>query len=226
MSNAVEGVPLHESCANHCMAYGKILCDTCYGDNNFRCEECYKPENMFQVIRRSHIEQYKNCPYSLFLQLVKGIEPPMGKHAQLGIIVHEIIDHSSANQIALPDAIRDMYDAIKQWNLKTDDEYSIISMDLEETGETCLKNYWKIKDSFNVPCESERNIKYSIDDDLPFISCTLDRICFDGDNIHVHDWKTGRAMSGKKLVEDLQPPLYLYGIKKDFGTMPKSFTLH
>lgn len=33
-------------------------------------------------------------------------------------------------------------------------------------------------------------------------------------------------MSGKKFVEDLQPPLYLYGAKKEFGIMPKSFTLH
>ena len=207
------------------MTCGKDLCDTCYGENNYRCEECYKPENMFQVIRRSHIEQYAGCPYSLYLQLVKGIEPPMGKHAQLGVIVHEIIDQSQKGT-SLDNAIQDMLDGVEQWNLHTEDEYSLISMDLEETGKICLQNFWKMKDNFNGDSKSEYNIKYSIDDDLPTISCTLDRICFDGDSIHLHDWKTGKPMSGQKLITDLQPPLYLYGVNKEFGAMPKTFTLH
>ena len=33
-------------------------------------------------------------------------------------------------------------------------------------------------------------------------------------------------MSGQKLVTDLQPPLYIYGVYKEFGEYPKSFTLH
>ena len=90
------GVPLCKDCANHCMTCGKELCDTCYMENNFRCEDCFKPENMFAVIRRSHLEQYAGCPYSLYLQLVNGITPPMGKHAQLGVIVHELIEQISA----------------------------------------------------------------------------------------------------------------------------------
>ena len=31
--------PLHKSCANHCLECGKTLCDTCFAENNFKCEE-------------------------------------------------------------------------------------------------------------------------------------------------------------------------------------------
>ena len=220
------GVPLHQSCANHCLTCGKELCDTCYADNNFRCEECYKPENMFAVIRRSHIEQYAGCPYSLYLQLVLGIEPPMGKHAQLGVIVHEIIDSISHYHIELDEALTTLSERIQEFNLSTDDDYSIITMELEEVGVNCLKNFFLIKDSFSTNFKSEYNVKYSLDEELPMISCTLDRISFVGDDIIINDWKTGKPMSGQKLITDLQPPLYIYAVYKEFGKMPQSFNLH
>ena len=220
------GVPLCKKCANHCLVCGKELCDTCYKDNHYKCEECYKPDDTFSVIRRSHIEQYAGCPYSLYLQLILGIEPPMGKHAELGVIVHELIDKLSEYDYTLNEAINEMMGRINDWNLSTDDEYSIITMDLEKTGKECLENFWTIKDSFQPNFKSEYNIKYSIDDDLPMISCTLDRIEWHGKDIHIHDWKTGKPMSGKKLVTDLQPPLYLYAVYKEFGEMPKTFNLH
>ena len=220
------GVPLCKKCANHCMVCGKTLCDSCYADNNFKCEECYKPDETFSVIRRSHIEQYAGCPYSLYLQLILGIEPPMGRHAQLGVIVHELIDKLSEYEFSLDEAKKELVEKIEEWNLKTEDEYSIINMELEETGKICLENFWKIKDYFKNSFKSEYNIKYSINDDLPKISCTLDRIEWNGKDIHIHDWKTGKPMSGKKLITDLQPPLYIYAVYKEFGELPKTFTLH
>lgn len=220
------GVPLCKKCANHCLICGKELCDSCYADNNFKCEECYKPDDTFSVIRRSHLELYAGCPYSLYLQLVLGIEPPMGKHAQLGIIVHQLIDELSEYDTTLEEAKKKMLEEIEKWNLSTEEEYSIITSELEEVGKICLENFWKIKDYFKPNFKSEYTIKYSIDDNLPKISCTLDRIEWNGKDIHIHDWKTGKPMSGKTLVNDLQPPLYIYGIYKEFGEMPKTFTLH
>ena len=221
-------VPLCKDCANHCQICGKELCDSCYAENNYKCEECYKPDDMFQVIRRSHIEQYAGCPYSLYLQLVLGIEPPMGKHAQLGVIVHELIDKSSEYDFGLSAAIGELEDRVEEWNLKTDDDYSIITMDLLDVGKTCLMNFFGIKDSFGKDFISEHNIKFSLGKNIPQVSCTLDRIEFDKESgkIYIHDWKTGKPMSGKKLITDLQPPLYMYAVCQEYGQMPESFTLH
>lgn len=222
-------VPLHNQCANHCMECGKILCDTCYAENNYLCEECYKPNNMFTKIRRSHLEQYAGCPYSLYLQLVKGIEPPMGSNAQLGVIVHEIIDSITEHEIYLTEAVNKLVEDVNKFNKTIDEknlDYSFISQDLITKGIRCLENFWLIKDNFGKKFISEHNITYSIDDNLPKISCTLDRIEEHEDYIIIHDWKTGKALSGKQLIENLQPALYIYAVYKEYGVYPKTFNLH
>lgn len=219
------GVPLHAECANHCMECGKALCDTCSLENNFKCESCYKPSNMFPVIRRSHLEQYQSCPYSVYLQLVTGITPPMGKAAQLGVIVHELIDEKHQYETVFSELEKRVADFNNQVEEK-DKEYSYITEDLIEVGETCLDNYYKIKHYFPEESYSEYNIKFDVDPELPIISCTLDRIIEKDGRLEVHDWKTGRPLSGQKLISDLQPPLYLYAVYKKMGRMPDSFTLH
>ena len=218
--------PLHKSCANHCLECGKTLCDTCFAENNFKCQECNSPEDNFKVIRRSHIEQYAGCPYSIYLQLVLGIEPPMGRHAQLGVIVHEIIDKMSEHAVSLEEALAELEEQVIKWNSANQSEYSYITEDLLETGVTCLQNFYLIKDNFTHDFLSEYNIRYKVEDNLPTISCTLDRIIKTEQGIEIHDWKTGKPMSGQKLVTDLQPPLYIYGVYKEFGEFPISFTLH
>lgn len=221
------GVPLHKDCANRCLTCGKVLCDDCFVENNYKCEECYKPENKFSVIRRSHLEQYAGCPYSLYLQLVCGEEPPMGAAAELGILVHQIIEEMPEFNLTLADAKEMLSKRVKEWNeLPETEEYSYVTEELLNNGYVCLENFYLIKDSFPSEYLTEHNIKFSIDDDLPKISCTLDRIVQVNNEIHIHDWKTGKPMSGKKLVTDLQPPLYIYGVYKEFGKMPDTFTLH
>ena len=61
-------------------------------------------------------------------------------------------------------------------NISTDDEYSIITWELQEVGNLCLDNFMLIKDELGDNFESERYIKFTIDKDLPTISCTLDRL--------------------------------------------------
>lgn len=221
------GVPLHKDCANKCIKCGAYLCDSCSIENSFTCENCYQEsDSNIKKIRRSHIEQYKRCPYSLYLQLFRNMIPPMGRHAELGVIVHDIIDKLKTHNQPLEESITILRNEVIAWNEEQDDEYSIITDDLIETGEICLTNYYNIKDQFEGSSESEENIIFKIRDDLPEVSCTLDRIVFKGDDIHIHDWKTGKPMSGKKLVTDLQPPLYIYGVYKKYGKYPKTFTLH
>ena len=220
------GVPICKKCANHCMQCGKELCDSCYMDNKYMCEECYSPEDIFTTIRRSHIEQYAGCPYSIYLQLILGITPPMGSHAELGVLTHEIIEKIELDKIKHEEALNELQEKIDAWNQSTKDSYSVITMELEEIGKNCINYFYKIKGMFGNKFKSEYNIKYSIDEKLPNISCTLDRIEWVGKDIHIHDWKTGKPMSGKKLITDLQPPLYIYGIYKEFGEFPKTFNLH
>lgn len=227
------GAPLCNTCANHCMTCNAPLCDSCYAEGNYRCENCTSPSgnsNDFSSIRRSYLEQYAGCPHSLKLQLIEHIIPPMSNYAQLGIIVHEIIERISSkeNSLNLQQALAMLEERINEWNLATDDEYSIINDELFETGRVSLKNFWLIKNELNTgKFISEQNIKYSVSDDLPMISCTLDRIRWDKENnIHIHDWKTGKTMSGQRLAEDLQPPLYIKAVAEEYGTYPLTFNLH
>ena len=220
------GVPLHKKCANKCLECGVELCDSCFSENHFRCSECYNPEKPFSHIRRSYIKQYEMCPHSLFLQLVEGVDPPMSKYAQLGILVHAIIEDLQAGNINVNQAVQRLDAEVEEWNMNTEDEYSIIPLGLLDVGFKCIQNFMDILPLLSGESVIEEKIQYSLDESLPDITCTLDRISFVDDKIHIHDWKTGKPMSGKKLVEDLQPPLYLLAVKSKYGKMPDSFTLH
>ena len=227
------GVPLHIGCANGCISCGKKLCDVCSIANNFMCEECNiakNPETTFAVIRRSHLEQYNSCPYSVYLQLVLGKEPPMGSYAQLGIIVHQIIDTISEFNTTHEEAVIVLVDEVMKWNKSIADsidvDYQYINSELLEVGYTCLENFFLIKGSLTEGYVSEVNFVFSLEEGLPKVSCTLDRVTETADKLIISDWKTGKPMSGKHLVEDLQPPLYIYGVYQKYGKMPDSFSLY
>ena len=143
------GVPLHKECANNCRQCGKELCDTCFVDNHYKCEECFKPNNTFACIRRSHIEQYAACPYPLYLELILGITPKMGAAAELGILTHELLDKMGKGEIKLNRAKNLLTAGVDDWNAKENDPYSIITMDLLENGMICLENFEKIKKELN-----------------------------------------------------------------------------
>ena len=221
------GVPLHKSCANHCLECGADMCDDCYKENRFRCSDCITEDKTIRSIRRSYIKQYEDCPYSLYLQMMEGITPPMSSHAQLGIIAHELIEKLQHNEIDAYSAKVELLNRVEEWNVSTEDEYSVISIDLMNVGEKCINTFsTMIQPMLNDDFKTEYKIEYSLDDNLPLVNCTLDRISFVGNDIHIHDWKTGKPMAGKQLVNDLQPPVYIYGVYKEFGTLPKTFTLH
>lgn len=197
------------------------------------CEECNitkNPEQTFNVVRRSHLEQYNQCPYSVYLQLILGKEPPMSNYAQLGIIVHQIIDSISEFDMTLEESVKELIKEVTNWNnsilLSVDSDYQFIKSDLEVVGVTCLENFYMIKDSLTEDYTSEVNFIFSLEDDLPKVSCTLDRVTETNGKLIISDWKTGKPMSGKKLVEDLQPPLYIYGVYLKYGRLPDSFSLY
>lgn len=215
------------SCANHCLECGSELCDDCYADNHFRCDSCIDANKEIKTVRRSYLKQYEDCPYSLYLQMMEGIVPPMGSYAELGILTHELLEHIQNEEIDIPSAKIMLRNAVEDWNSNTDDEYSIIPLTLLETGLNCIDNFKTLIPMLQADdFKTEYKIEFSVDEKLPTINCTVDRIAWKNSEIHIHDWKTGKPMSGKKLVEDLQPPIYLYGVYKEFGIQPKTFTLH
>lgn len=215
------GVPLHNSCANHCLECGKTLCDNCYATNNYYCEACYRPEQSFKTIRRSHIELYNTCPYALYLQLVKGVEPPANEYAVLGTIIHHVIDLFSNDIFTFERALEEVAAQVAE-QLNTYDKYE----DFMQTALKSIHEFATIKSMFGTTFETEKNIIFSMGDNLPSVSCTLDRIDFVGDAIHISDWKTGKPMSGQKLITDLQAPLYIQAVKEMYGKYPETFTFY
>lgn len=215
------GVPLHVECANHCLKCDAILCDTCYASNSFMCDGCYKPDQEFKVIRRSHLELYAACPYALYLELVKGIKPEPNDYATLGSIIHNYLDLLSNHLLTINEAIIKATDQI-HIDLSHSDKVD----DFVQTAITSLTQFAEYQPLFGDKFNTEENIIFSLQDDLPMVSCTLDRIDFVGDDIHIFDWKTGKPMSGQKLITDLQPPLYIEAIHQKYGIYPKTFTLY
>lgn len=218
-------VPLHRTCANHCLDCGVTLCDTCFGSNNFHCDGCRPAVAMFETIRRSHLEQYQACPYSLYLQLVKGVKVPDGEHAALGSFVHQLIDKVRNNLINYTECMNQYVDGFHELfkDLTDVDLYDKLYI----RGKSSLNNFWSIKDLLpKGDFESEINIIFRIEPFLPAVSCTLDEVVKVGEEFHVSDWKTGKPMSGQKLIADLQPPLYIEGVKQKYGKYPKTFTLY
>ncbi|MEG1733313.1 MAG: hypothetical protein RR252_09205, partial [Longicatena sp.] len=62
-----------------CVKCSDPLCEICAISNKFKCKECNPNQKSIvdlDYIRRSHIEDYKDCPYYFYLQTVKGEEVP------------------------------------------------------------------------------------------------------------------------------------------------------
>lgn len=221
------GVPLHRKCANKCLECGNYMCNDCYADNRFRCSNCIDQAKNIKTVRRSYIKQYEECPHSLYLQMIEGIVPPMGSYAQLGVITHEQLEKIQKGEVTYEVAKSNIEDECMEWNSQKDlDEYSVIPLNLIEVGKKCIDNAKLLLPNLKGEFKTEYKIEYSIKEKLPTVNCTLDRISFVNNSIHIHDWKTGKPMAGKQLVTDLQPPLYIYAVYKEFGKFPDSFTLH
>ena len=214
-------VPLHHGCANHCLECETILCDKCYGDNNYLCERCNPPVQNFKTIRRSHIELFNTCPYALYLILVKGVEPPSNEYAQVGTLVHQVIDMISNGLYTYEQGQAEVVSEIQK-RFHEHEKFETF----KQTGAKSIEGFSKIMYDLGKDFLVEENIIFSLGDDLPQISCTLDRIDFVDDEIHIADWKTGKPMSGQKLITDLQAPLYIEAVHNRFDKYPKTFTFY
>ena len=201
-----------------CDKCGAVLCDSC----PCICEV----ENTMPVIRRSHLEEYEKCPYMFYLDAVERKQQRTNVLTSIGVDLHELFDKYS--NIA-PDKfdighIKDEFTA----------EYGEYYTDVEERYkekvanrmELSINNFYKLHKEMPVPYITEQRFIYTIRDDLPPISCTVDRINkLEDGTLEIVDWKTGRTHCGKELVNDLQVPMYIMLVQDELKMQVSKFRL-
>lgn len=223
------GVPLHIDCANHCMECGAVLSDAEFIANKFKCNTCNKPlEVQIDSIRRSYIEDYKECPYKFKLLAIDKYEGDNNPYAMNGIILHDLFEKASNKEGYDEEDMKkeylDLYATVDGFNDQQ------IAKDLPTTlykkGLVCIENFYEYHLNTVAPFATEEMIQYQIREDYPKIQITFDRINKDEDGgLHLVDYKTGRTHVGKKLSNDLQIATYIMAVKEKYGVLPESFTL-
>lgn len=225
--------PLHKECAIN--ENNNIYCDVCY---TIKTEENNQSANtdiiIPDVIRRSHIETYRACPYKFYLEVIKGITPPPTIYTQLGIDLHELFDKACNNKAY---RIKDMHNEFEYiWSKYPKELFDTFYGDKSKEEQT-LRMYNRAINSidtfYNIlptlpsqPHTTETQIIYSIGDNLSKISITSDRTDIQDDMINMSDWKTGQVMVGQKLSSDLQVPLYIKAVETKYNIPVRKFTLY
>lgn len=228
--------PLHKECA--IKDGGTFLCDVCYtvkeeGDTLTRETQVEIP----QVIRRSHIELYKSCPYAFYLEVIKGIKTKSSSYAQIGIDLHSLFHQASLGKITSTKQMINEYNpTFSNYTdeLFEDDLHLYKKMTLGDLKE---KLWIQVNDAvetfFHVlsvlPKHAfalEKKIEFPIGDNLPKVCITMDRVDEIHGELEMIDWKTGAVMVGKKLSSDLQAPLYIYAVRHHFLQPVRNFTFY
>ena len=204
------------------------LCDKCSMEGKFKCKKC-NDKNKIEipsVIRRSHIEDYRSCPYYFKLSVIDGMETNQHVLARLGSDLHELYESVQRGDI---DAnLSDMTLAFDWYIAHIENDYPEEDMGrIWDKSEICNRNFLELLPTLvNRPIAFEERIEFSVSEDLPKVTIAYDRLEEDENgDLHIVDWKTGKIMSGKKLTTDLQPALYLKAVEQRYGKMPKSFRL-
>ena len=187
------------------------------------------------VIRRSHIELYEKCPYAFYLEVIEEIKNRQDLYAQVGIDLHELFDKYSykknkTNPEKMFKEFMEIYDKYpndmflgsgigKYREAKRKDDFS-------DRAYVCIENFLKLKENLNDPLISEQQIIFSIREDLPKLSITMDRIDEVDGKLEIGDYKTGVIMTGKQFTTNLQVPLYIYAIEKHYNKKVDAFNLY
>lgn len=207
-----------------CIKCKEPICEECFIENNSKCSECSpkKKEVELDAIRRSHIETYRICPYAFKLEVIDGIAPDVHPLAQLGIDLHDLYEQVQRGEVSVEELDLLINSIIDDYEY--DDE---MKENMRDRAKICNRNFKELLPTLtNEAVAYEERLFFSVGKDLPQVTIAYDRLEKDEQgNLHIVDWKTGKAMSGKKLTTDLQPALYLYAVKEKYGVYPESFRL-
>ena len=227
--------PLHKDCA--IKDNGTFLCDVCYTVKEegeiIQRNEIVIPD----VIRRSYIELYKSCPYAFYLNVIKGLDVVSNSYAKIGIDLHDLFHRASLGELKTSKELIEAYTPI--WNTYEDEMFEqdlslYKSMTIQELKEKLWKQVIDGVDTFftimsKLPKKAfmlEENIVFSIGDNLPQVSITMDRIDEKNGELEMLDWKTGGVIIGQKISSDLQAPLYIYAVRQKYNKPIRKFTFY
>lgn len=230
------GKPLHKDCA--VKTRNGHFCDVCFETK----EETIEHPKLPQSIRRSYLDEYESCPYSAYLDIVKGIELPGSSFAEVGITLHETFDmfyqelHEPTEKMLIDDFKRN-FEMIKnesfEFGLMLFKEKTLEQHkeDMYNVGLTSISNFLKLNDEHKMVAnrrliETEKKIVFSIGEEYPEVQITLDRLDEVDGELELIDYKTGNVMVGRDLQDNLQVPLYIYAVEQHYKRPVKRFVLH
>lgn len=229
-----------------CDTCGKSIHSTCSikeKDKTY-CDRCYTTKDADEktqidipdILRRSYIQTYKDCPYKFYKQVIDGIEGEMPIHAQVGIDLHDLFEKVSEGNISNHTHFLDLYKPM--FDAYPDKMFERALHMYNNMGVQALKdNLWEksINSAYRVfevmkvlpktPFALEEKITLDVGSDLPKVSITMDRIDEVDGELEITDWKTGALMVGQKLSNDIQVPLYIRAIQDHYGIPVRKFTL-
>ena len=220
---------MHLECANKCITCGAYLTDEESLNNKFRCNSCNTSNApKIDVVRRSHIEEYKKCPHQFYLNIVKGVPYENNAYALQGIILHDMFEKYSTNRELDKDGMEEEFrqrylEEVGETNISFRDKPEL-QQELLEKGYRAIQGFKEYELTHLPAWEHEKTIQFSVGDNFPLVQITMDRIeKLPNGKMRWVDYKCGKTFAGKKLNTDLQVPLYCLACKSEYGELPVEF---
>lgn len=212
--------PLHKECA---IKDGGVFCDVCYTVSQ---ETPKKIEFQIpDVIRRTYIETYRTCPFKFLKEVIEGHEQPPTCYTQIGIDLHDLFEATLNDRSGTIEQMKEAFRII--WEGYPDELFTHTTREkMWERSQNSIDTFYHLLPSIPIPMVTEQKITFSIGENMPDVSITMDAILDVDGELEMLDWKTGAVMVGQKLSSDLQAPLYIYAVQKHFQRPVRKFTFY
>lgn len=218
---------IHKDCA---INKEKTYCDVCYLSKTEEVNIPVFEGEIPEIIRRSYIQTYLDCPFKFYNEVILGHEQPENIYAKIGIDLHDLFDKASNNlSYQKEHMLKEFHEAFDEY-----DEELFESTLGDASRETMLKRgldsingFYSILQTLPpTPYQTEQTLVFSVGDELPKVQATSDRIDIVDGEIEMLDWKTGNVMVGMALSNDIQAPLYIYSVREKYGLPVRKFTFY
>jgi len=221
------GQPLHERCSIKCKCSAP-LCDVCFMSNEV-CLKCEEEESVrIEVIRRSHLELYEKCPHAFELEVVKNLGHQSTIYTQSGIDLHDLFEEYSKHKNGSPDEMYDRFvkECVSNYPDEWYNETYTTREIMDERYKRNIKGFFALREKLGPPLITEEKLVFSVGENLPKVSITMDRIDEEDGEYVLGDYKTGKVMVGKSIATDLQAPLYILAVKQHYNKPVKRFDFY